>query len=185
MLARLPPPPDFANTLHRLLVVDRVRPLRDVAKASGFSYPALYARMTGRVPFSADEIRRVLLEVPDIRLVDALLSGTCFAGFVRAPLAGGLAKRGAVGTAMHAMQQVARIAGDVAALVEDDALDAEALERLGQQILEAERSLAILRQALPHARRSQPQDAPSPAEPMPSAVAMPTQDPVMDSDARA
>lgn len=185
MLARLPPPPDFANTLHRLLVVDRIRPLRDVATASGFSYPALYARMTGRVPFSADEIRRVLLEVPDIRLVDALLSGTCFAGFVRAPLSGGSSKRGAVGTAMHAMQQVARIAGEVAALVEDDALDAEAQDRLGQQILEAERSLAILRQSLPQARRSQPHDVPSPAEPMPSAATMATPDPAMDADAQA
>lgn len=160
-----PPPLDFAATLHRVLIADRIRPLRDVAKAAGFSYPALYARISGRVPFSVEEIRRILLEVPDIRLVDALLAGTCFAAFARAPLSGGQAARGVVGTALVATQQVAQIANELATHVEDGTLDLDAQERLNQRILEAERSLAILRQALPHARRLAAHASPSDAAP--------------------
>lgn len=153
---------DFATTLHHALVVERTRPLADVARAAGFTYPALYARISGRVPFTLEEARRVLCEVPDIRLVDALLSGTRFAAFERAPLTGGVSRRGSVALALLAMRQVAEIASELSTHAEAGMIDQSAQDRLDTRLLEAERALALIRHALPYAHRRPASDAVAP-----------------------
>lgn len=135
-------PTDFANVLHRMLARERVRPIRDIAGALGLSYPAFYARLTGRVPFSTDEIRRVLQEVPDRRLADALLADTPFGAYPRARLTGGKNGEDTVATALRAMQEVIAVVQGLASGVERDVLE--------MHVNEGERSLAILRHVMRH-----------------------------------
>lgn len=144
---------EFAAVLHRILARERSRSMRDVAAALGLSYPAFYARISGRVPFSTVEIQRVLQEVPDPRLADALLAGTPFGAFLRARLTGGRAGEDALGTALRAMQEVLALVQGLSAAEEASALQ--------QHLDEAERALAILRHVLPYAAARRP--APVPA----------------------
>lgn len=133
---------DFAQVLHRLLARERQRSIRDVAGALGLSYPAFYARLSGRVPFSTEEIRRVLQEVPDRRLADALLADTPFGAYARARLTGGQAGEDTVATALRAMQEVVAVVQGLASGIERDVLE--------MHVNEGERLLAILRHVLRH-----------------------------------
>ena len=133
---------DFASVLHRPLARERLRSIRDIAGALGLSYPAFYARLSGRVPFSTDEIRRVLQEVPDRRLADALLADTPFGAYPRARLTGGQAGEDMVATAMRAMQEIVAVVQGLASSVERDVLEIH--------VNEGERLLAILRHVLRH-----------------------------------
>lgn len=135
-------PTDFASVLHRLLAQERVRSVRDIASTLDLSYPAFYARLSGRVAFSTDEIRRVLQEVPDRRLADALLADTPFGAYPRARLTGGQAGEDAVTTALRAMQEVVAVVQGLASGVERDVLEIH--------VNEGERLLAILRHVLRH-----------------------------------
>lgn len=139
---------EFAAVLHRILTRDRTRSMRDIAVALGLSYPAFYARLSGRVPFSIDEARAVLAEIPDHRLVDALLAGTRFGGFERAQLRGGSTRVGPFETALQVVQHLTTLMQGLSIGIERDEIE--------RQILEAERGLAALRQILPHARASHP-----------------------------
>lgn len=136
-------PHDFASVLHRLLARERQRPIRDVAAALGLSYPAFYARLSGRVPFSTEEIRRLLQEVPDRRLADVLLADTPFGAYPRARLTGGTIGEDTVATSLRAMQEVVAVVQGLASGVEHDMLEIH--------VNEAERLLAILRHVLRHA----------------------------------
>ena len=41
----------FASVTHRLLVVEKMKPVADVARALGMKYATLHARIIGRIPF--------------------------------------------------------------------------------------------------------------------------------------
>jgi hypothetical protein len=102
----------FAAIVHQILVRERRRSMRDVAAALGLSYAALHARVSGRVPFSPTDINLLLHEVPDVRLVDALLRHTRFVAFEKPHPA----RSGGGGTAIEAASAALR---HIAALVED------------------------------------------------------------------
>jgi hypothetical protein len=166
----------FAAIAHQLLVRERKRPLRDVATALGLSYAALHARVSGRVPFAPLEINLLLHEVPDLRLVDALLRHTRFVG-VEKPHPG----RAAGG--MPALDAALATLRAVSALVEDIALAQEGRSGNGagprdpeQRLEEAQRGMAALALALPpflaamRRRMAAPRLAASPAATMPHAA---------------
>lgn len=69
---------DFSDIVYTLLVVEKLRSIEDVAEALGMSYAALHARLINRTCFSADEIRRLIVEIGDARLVAYFLDGSKF-----------------------------------------------------------------------------------------------------------
>jgi hypothetical protein len=139
----------FAAIAHRVLVRERRRPMRDVAAALGLSYAALHARVSGRVPFSPLDISLLLQEIPDLRLVDALLRHTRFVAFEKPHPARGVAGTGALQAAVGALRSLADLAEDIAAIAEgrrpshDGAADPEA------RLEAVQRAVAALAFALP------------------------------------
>lgn len=138
----------FAALVHRILVVERRRPVREVAEALGMKYATFYARMIGRVPFDADEINAVLREVRDERLVDCLLAETGFIGVRRGDDPGPPSRGhnvGPVENALHALEQSVGIVREVSCACADGGLKADVCERIEDHLVEAERGLAGLR----------------------------------------
>lgn len=137
----------FAALVHQILVVERQRPVREVAEALGMKYATFYARMIGRVPFDADEINAVLREVPDSRLIDCLLTDTGFIGVRRQPAAAAGASRniGPIEIALHALEESVGIVRDITCALANGGLKAEVCHRIEDHVVEAERDLAALR----------------------------------------
>ena len=137
-----------AALVHRILVVERRRPVREVAEALGMKYATFYARMIGRVPFDADEINAVLREVPDSRLVDCLLTHTGFIGVRRridaAPGAIGH-NVGPVENALRTLEPSVGIVREIASAIANGGLKPDVCERIEDHVVEAERGLAGLR----------------------------------------
>lgn len=75
----------FAKAAYRVLIIEKARHTRDVANALGLKYATFHARLVGRIPFRPGEISSLLKHVPDIRLADALLTGTDFRPVRRLP----------------------------------------------------------------------------------------------------
>lgn len=74
---------DFSDVVYTLLIVEKVRRVEEVADAMGMTYAALHARIINRTCFSADEIRSLITEVPDARLVNYFLEESSFIPAVR------------------------------------------------------------------------------------------------------
>jgi len=144
---------DFAALVHHLLVAEKRRPVKEVAKALGMKYATFYARMIGRVPFDPDEINALLREVPDHRLVDCLLAETQYIAVPRPPAGRKPDARENTGIVVHALQSAAESFGilrEMTLVLDDGGLDPEARDRITAHIHEAERGLAALRWRLAH-----------------------------------
>lgn len=63
----------FAQIAYQVLVAEKVVSVEKAAARLGMGYDALYARISGRTLFSADEIAALIACVPDHRLVTYLL----------------------------------------------------------------------------------------------------------------
>lgn len=139
----------FAAIVHRALVRERRRPMRDVASAMGLSYAAFHARVSGHVPFSPAEVALLLHELPDIRLVDCLLRHTRFVAFERPSPARAEGGAGALRAAAAAMEALAGLVSGLAQEAEGRgdarAPSAGPLERLE----ELQRAVATLAFVLP------------------------------------
>jgi hypothetical protein len=139
----------FAAIAHRLLVRERRRPMRDVAAALGLSYAALHARVSGRVPFSPLDINLLLHEIPDLRLVDALLRHTRFVAFEKPHPARGVAGSSALQAATGALRGLADLIEDIAAIAEGRRPAQEGGPDPEARLEEAQRAIAALAFALP------------------------------------
>lgn len=135
----------FAKTAYRILVVEKAKPVRDVARALGMTYATLHARLLGRVPFRPDEINRLLQEVPDVRLADRLLSDTEFMAMPRPPFTPSTPQDVTSDLALKAASSVADALRDVDSAVDDRLSDPALSERIEARIVDAERALERLR----------------------------------------
>src|SRR4051794_3710174 len=68
----------FSRLVRQVLVIEKRRPMRDVAEALGMDYAIFHARVAGRTRFKPEEISRLIREIPDPRLCDFLLRDTAF-----------------------------------------------------------------------------------------------------------
>lgn len=148
-LMKQPTPDRFSKVAYRLLIVEKVLSARAVAAALGMKYATFHARLAGRIPFRPEEISALLRAVPDMRLADALLSGTAFravrrnakplpdreAQFLRKPAE----KAGRVAEAFRDLQ---------VALADETPADWND-ERVRKRIAAAQKALDALRLALP------------------------------------
>lgn len=142
---------NLADVLHRIFVVEGHASMRDVARALGLSYPAFYARVSGRVPFAPEEITKVIREVPDQRLLDALLADTEFIAFRRPVLKsrGGEAISDAAFRSLRAISAVLEKTHSVSLTSQLDRAERDEIE---DRLTEAERSLGVIRFALAQLR---------------------------------
>ena len=140
---------EFAVLLRRLLVIERVRPVREVATALGMTYSSFHARLHGRVAFRPEEITRVLRIVPDMRLLDCLLLDTGFLAVARPENAEMVDMRLAVGMTVRSAEAVLATLRTLHEALFTADLGRSWRGEVEQQILEAQRGLATLSLALP------------------------------------
>ena len=77
------PADGFAHRVSQVLLTGKGVALRDLADALGLRYHALHARVTGRVAFTPNEIRRLLQQYPEPGLADYLLARTPYIAMPR------------------------------------------------------------------------------------------------------
>ncbi|GEM_PF-1045390 len=144
----MPAMPDadtFARTAHRILVSEKRRPVQEVAQALDMKYATFYSRIKGRVPFAPEEIRALLREVPDVRLVDALLTGTGFRAVARLV---GDGSGDIVREAARAIKEAANALWEVQSAFSADDLSTDGRQRAVEHVAAAERALASVREHL-------------------------------------
>lgn len=141
---------NLADVLHRIFVIEGHASMRDVARALGLSYPAFYARVSGRVPFAPEEITKVIREVPDQRLLDALLTDTEFVAFRRPVLKGG--GEAICDAAFRSLRAISQVLEKTHSVTPASQLDRAERDKIEEQLTEAERSLGVIRFALAQLR---------------------------------
>ena len=147
---------EFSELVHRILVTERRGSLDQTAEKLGLNYDALYARLRGRVTFTADEVRALIAHVRDTRIVAWVLSGTPYLPAERAKiipdvdeditLAESLRR-----TAMVMMFEATDAAEQVELALIDNRIDLHEAARIREDIDAAERAMATLRE---HVRRA-------------------------------
>jgi hypothetical protein len=141
----------LADMLHRIFVDEGHASMRDVARALGLSYPAFYARVSGRVPFAPEEITKVIREVPDQRLLDALLADTEFVAFRRPVLKGG-GGEAISDAAFRSLRAISLVLEKTHSVTPTSQLDRAERDEIEDRLTEAERSLGVIRFALAQLR---------------------------------
>ncbi len=145
----LPSNSGFARLIHQILVIEKKQPLQHIAEKLGMPYPTFYARVKGRVAFNAEEIKHLIRELGDIRLVDYLLKGSDFLA-VKMPR-----HRACIQDReqqLHAAVTAVKEAALMLDSLEQDELEKDRhMEKLQTHLTEAERALAGVRAGLPRA----------------------------------
>lgn len=141
---------EFAQLVHSIVIAEKKPPASHAAAAMGLDYHTFYARITNRVPFTAEEIRELLRAVPDPRLVSFLLRGTPYVPADRSePLREGdeeAIHRGATRIVIEATD----ILEAVETALRDGKIDHRDVIAIRSEIEIAERALATLRARLRH-----------------------------------
>lgn len=140
---------DFAALVYKILVIEKKPTLETVAEKLEMKYSTLYARVNARVPFSAEEINRLIAIVDDKRLCDFLLRGTGFIAVERIdeiddvdPLES--VRSGATASLLEASD----VLREVELGLSDQRIDHRDRTRIEAEIDDAERALAGLRLVL-------------------------------------
>jgi hypothetical protein len=136
---------DFARLVYTILVIEKRWRLDEVAAAMGLKYDTLYSRVSGRVAFSADEIRALLRCAPDPRLANYVLRDSPFIAIDRVIADELQDNKNIHFGATHSVLQVAEVLRAVEQALDDDRLDHRERAEVMRSIDQAERSLASLR----------------------------------------
>ncbi len=139
---------EFAQLVHRILVSGGQDSVRTIAAKMGLSYEVLYARISNRTPFSADEIRDLLRAVSDPRIVSYLLEGTPYVAAERLP--GTLhGREDSIWKAAHRVVfEAADVLEAIEAALKDERIDNRDATAIRAEIEAAERVLLGLREYL-------------------------------------
>ena len=139
---------EFASLVYRVLVMEKVRRIEDVAEDLGMKYDTLYARVHGRVPFSAEEINALIRVVPDIRLANFLLENTKFIAVDRKAVDQVAPADEILRGATKSVLEVSDVLRAVEEGLRQTRIDHRGKKAIEEEILEAEQALAALRQRL-------------------------------------
>lgn len=143
---------DFAVLVHEILIDSRNEwTIENIADRLGVTYEVLYARLgtNMRVAFSADEIRELIRQMPDPRLLYYLLDGTPFIAVDRLQ-PDFQNEQNLVLKMMSAVAEVGDIAKQMGVALGDNKIDHQDRSRLLNEVVEAEHALANLRAGLVH-----------------------------------
>lgn len=141
---------DFQSLLYTLLILEKIRPVKQVAADLDLKYDAFYARVQGKTPFRIEEVRRLLQVIPDDRLAAFLLDGTPYLAAPRPQYDPGAppaepTHTGLRWTVADVMVQVSEIIKEIDQSFEDAKLDHRDRRRIAEAIADAEQSLGTLR----------------------------------------
>jgi len=139
---------DFATLVYKILVMEKQRRMEEVARDLGLKYDTLYARVAGRVPFSADEINALIRVIPDVRLINLLLDDTRFIAIDRHDMANIEPADEILRGATRSVLEVSDVLRAVEEGLRERRLDHRDRKAIEDEILEAEQALAALRQRL-------------------------------------
>lgn len=142
----------FADLLHQVTVMEKVRSLDDIAAFLGMDYHTLYARVNGRTPFSAEEIRALIHCIADIRLLSYFTDGSAFVPVERAapaplPVHPTL-QDGLVREAHNAVLEAADILEVIVGALADSKVDHRDSVQIRRELDHCERALASIRRLL-------------------------------------
>ena len=138
---------EFAELVHRIVVIEKRGAADQIAGALGLSYDALYARLRNRVKFSADEIQRLIATVPDFRIAAWILRDTRFIAADR----GGLddpelpVTESLRHSVLHMLIEASEAASQVERALDDGRVDHREAAQIAADIEAAERAIATLR----------------------------------------
>lgn len=138
---------EFSRLVYRILVTEKRRAIRDVAIAIGMEYASFHARVIGRTHFKAEEVSRLIAEVPDPRLCDYLLRNTAFVAVPR-PMPTVSPKQSAFQAAVQLANESLATIAHIGDTLLDGQLDAAGYEHISNHVREAERSVSNLRAGL-------------------------------------
>lgn len=136
---------EFAQIVYTVLVIEKRWRVEDVAADMGMKYDTLYARVNGRVPFSAEEIRDLIRCAPDARLANYVLRDSDFIAIDRVLAEEVQDNKDIHFGATHSVLQVSDVLRAIEKALDDDRLDHRERASVMRTINEAERSLASLR----------------------------------------
>lgn len=139
---------DFADLIYRVLVVEKRKPLEDVAKQMGLSYHSLHARLHCKILFSVDEARRLMEILQSSDVADYLLGESGMIGVPREEEVSKSETDSLFRRTNHLAIETADVLAAVEEALKDDKLDHRDRQAIQSEIIEAERSLASLRAAL-------------------------------------
>ena len=138
---------EFSRLVYQILVIEKRRAIRDVAAAAGMEYASFHARVIGRTHFKAQEVSRLIAEVPDPRLCDYVLRNTSFVAVPR-PMATATPRQSAFQAAVQLASESLATIGHIGSTLLDGQLDQEGYEHLSNHVREAERAVSNLRAGL-------------------------------------
>lgn len=144
------PSRQFARLVHQILVVERVRPMREVAAELELPYATFYSRLNGRVPFRPNEIQKLIRVIPDSRIVEWLLARTEFIAVKQTIRYDFDAEGGPLETASRSVEHAVAVWRDLCTAGDRNHLDNDRHARIEQHIREAQRDLAALQYVLAH-----------------------------------
>jgi len=140
---------EFAALLYQLLIVEEVKAVKEVAAELGLKEQALYARLYGRVRFSVEEARHILIYLGDVRIADHLVAGTKYVAIERKEQNDDSGSEGVRQGATTTLFDVTDLMREVeGALSDDGRIDHREKIDIEKRLHEAERSLTALRNAL-------------------------------------
>lgn len=139
---------DFASLVHNVLVMDERYSVRDVAEKIGMPYDTFYSRVSNRVPFSAEEIRTLMVHVPDNRLPAWLLEGTAFIPASRTSTTAGAdtPEESLRHTSIMMLVEASEVAHQIEKAIADKRIDHREALLIKQDIEAAERAIATVRE---------------------------------------
>lgn len=141
-------PKEFATLLYKLLIVEEVKSVKQVAAELGMKEQSLYSRLYGRVRFSVEEAHRILQILGDVRIADFFLEETPFVAVDRSVEVEQESKD--VRTrASSTLFDVTDLMREVEVSLSDDGrIDHREKIKIEDRLVEAERSLTALRKTI-------------------------------------
>jgi hypothetical protein len=147
MLARQGRGDELSRLVYQILVTEKRRPIREIAAAVGMEYASFHARVIGRTHFKAEEMSRLIREVPDPRLCDYLLRNTRFVAVPR-PEPSTNPTLGVFEAALQLMSESLATVGHIGETLSEGKTNPAAFEHLSAHVREAERAVSNLRASL-------------------------------------
>jgi hypothetical protein len=147
MLARQGRGDELSRLVYQILVTEKRRPIREIATAVGMEYASFHARVIGRTHFKADEMSRLIREVPDPRLCDYLLRNTQFVAVPR-PAPSTNPTLGVFQAAVQLATESLATVGHIGETLAGAEAGPVAFEHLSAHVQEAERAVSNLRASL-------------------------------------
>lgn len=138
----------FSELVYRLLMIEKIASLEDVAEALGMSYHSLHARLHNKTLFSADEINGLIKTLGNADIVDFLLDGSGLMAFERQNTVSPANGDSIFKRTSHLAIETANVLEAVEIAMSDDRIDHRDAIQIQKEIVDVERALATIRHAL-------------------------------------